>query len=160
MSKEKKSFFERLTGSMPENADNDYAGENNYNLSNAGSEEKYPGREEIYDTEDGQLAVDVFQGDNEVTIQSIVAGVKPDDLDISIDKDSVTIKGKRENNRLIERENAICQELYWGSFSRTVSLSDEMDPDNAEAVIKNGILTIRLPFAKKVKKQKIRVTEE
>ena len=160
MSKEKKSFFERLTGSMPENADNDYAGENNYNLSNAGSEEKYLGREEIYDTEDGQLAVDVFQGDNEVTIQSIVAGVKPDDLDISIDKDSVTIKGKRENNRLIERENAICQELYWGSFSRTVSLSDEMDPDNAEAVIKNGILTIRLPFAKKVKKQKIRVTEE
>ena len=160
MSKEKKSFFERLTGSMPENSDNDYAGENNYNLSNAGSEEKYLGREEIYDTEDGQLAVDVFQGDNEVTIQSIVAGVKPDDLDISIDKDSVTIRGKRENNRLIERENAICKELYWGSFSRTVSLSDEMDPDNAEAVIKNGILTIRLPFAKKVKKQKIRVTEE
>ena len=145
---------------MPENADNDYAGENNYNLSNAGSEEKYLGREEIYDAEDGQLAVDVFQGDNEVTIQSIVAGVKPDDLDISIDKNSVTIRGKRENNRLTKRENAVCQELYWGSFSRKVSLSDEMDPDNAEAVIKNGILTIRLPFAKKIQKQKIRVTEE
>lgn len=161
MSKDKRSFFERLTGSMPENTGNDYTGENDYNLSNAGSEEKrYPSREDDYDTEDGQLAVDVFQGDNEVIIQSIVAGVKPDDLDISIDKDSVTIKGKRANNRLTERENALVQELYWGKFSRTVSLSDEMDPDNAEAVIKNGILTIRLPFAKKIQKQKIRVTEE
>lgn len=161
MSKEKKSFFERLTGSVPENTGNGYDDENNYNLSNAGSEEKnYSSREDDYNAEDGQLAVDVFQGDNEVIIQSIVAGVKPDDLDISIDKDSVTIRGKRENNRLTERENAVCQELYWGSFSRTVSLSDEMDPDNAEAVIKNGILTIKLPFAKKIKKQKIRVTEE
>lgn len=161
MSKEKRSFFEKLTGSMPENADNDYAEENSYNLSNADSEEKkYSSRENDYDTEDGQLAVDVFQSDNEVIIQSIVAGVKPDDLDISIDKDSVAIRGKRENNRLTERENAICQELYWGSFSRTVSLPDEMDSENAEAVIKNGILTIRLPFAKKFKKQKIRVTEE
>ena len=89
-----------------------------------------------------------------------MAGVKPDDLDISINKDSVTIRGKRENNRLIEKENALCQELYWGGFSRTVSLSDEMDSENAEAAIKNGILTIRLPFAKKIQKQKIRVTEE
>lgn len=161
MSKDKRSFFERLTGSVPEDMGNNYTGENDYNLSNAGSEEKkYPAREDDYDTEDGQLAVDVFQGDNEVVIQSIVAGVKPDDLDISIDKDSVTIKGKRTSNRLTERENALVQELYWGSFSRTVSLSDEMDSDNAEAVIKNGILTIRLPFAKKFQKQKIRVTEE
>lgn len=159
MSKEKKSFFERLTGSMPENTD--YAEEGNYNLSRADSEEKkYPPKEDVYDAEGGQLAVDVFQGDNEIIIRSIVAGVKPDDLDISIDKDSVSIKGKRESNRLTERENALVQELYWGSFSRTVSLSDEMDPDNAEATTKNGILTIKIPFAKKIQKQKIRVTEE
>ena len=147
MSKEKKSFFERLTGSAPENTD--YIEEKNYSA-----------QEDIYDTEDGQLAVDVFQGDNEVTIQSIVAGVKPDDLDISINKDSVTIRGKRESNRLTDRETALVQELYWGGFSRTISLSDEMDSENAEATTKNGILTIRLPFAKKIKKQKIRVTEE
>src|SRR3990167_8423195 len=98
MSKEKKSFFERLTGSEPENAD--YEGGGNYNLSNIGSEEK------TYDEEDGQLAVDVFQGENEVIIQSIVAGVKPDDLDISINKDSVTIRGKRESNRLTEKKVA------------------------------------------------------
>ena len=156
MSKEKKSFFERLTGSVPENMD-----DSGYDAPAAKSEEdSFIEKEEDYGEENGQLAVDVFQGDNEVTIQSIVAGVKPDDLDISIDKNSVTIRGKRENNRLTERENAICQELYWGGFSRTISLSDEMDSENAEATIKNGILTIRLPFAKKFQKQKIRVTEE
>lgn len=159
MSKEKKSFFERLTGLAPENED--YTEGNNYNLSGESSEEeKYPSAEEVYDAEEGQLAVDVMQGDNEIIIQSIVAGVKPDDLDISIDKDSVSIRGKRESNRLAERENALCQELYWGGFSRTVSLSDEINSENAEATIKNGILTIRLPFAKKIKKQKIRVQEE
>ena len=156
MSKEKKSFFERLTGSVPENMD-----DSGYDIPAVKDEEKsFIERENDYDAEDGQLAVDVFQNDNEVIIQSIVAGVKPDDLDISIDKNSVTIRGKRENNRLTKRENAVCQELYWGGFSRTVSLSDEMDSENAEAAIKNGILTIRLPFAKKIQKQKIRVTEE
>ena len=89
-----------------------------------------------------------------MTIQSIVAGVKPDDLDISINKDSVTIRGKRESNRLTDRETALVQELYWGGFSRTISLSDEMDSENAEATTKNGILTIRLPFAKKSKNKK------
>ena len=152
MSKEKKSFFEKLTGSMPENAD--YEEDGGYNPSNADI-----GRESI-DDEEGQLAVDVFQGENEVIIQSIVAGVKPDDLDISINKDSVTIRGKRESNRLIEKEDAVCQELYWGGFSRTISLSDEVDSENAEAAIKNGILTIRLPFIRKAPIKKIRVQEE
>src|SRR3989344_3220348 len=152
MSKEKKSFFERLTGSAPENAN--YAEGGNYDLSNADTDGGG------IDDEDGQLAVDVFQDKNEVIIQSIVAGVKPDDLDISIDKDSVTIKGKRESNRLADKENAICQELYWGGFSRTISLSDEMYSENAEATIKNGILTIRLPFARKIQTKKIRVQEE
>ena len=152
MSKEKKSFFERLTGSDPENADYEEGG--NYGLSNIGSEEK------TYDEEEGQLAVDVFQGENEVIIQSIVAGVKPDDLDISINKDSVAIRGKRESNRLTEKKDAVCQELYWGGFSRTISLSDEIDSENAEASTKNGILTIRLPFLRKAPVKKIRVQEE
>src|SRR3989344_4693233 len=152
MSKEKKSFFERLTGSDQENTD--YEKDDNYDLSSIGSEEK------TYDEEDGQLAVDVFQGKNEIIIQSIVAGVKPDDLDISIDKDSVTIRGKRESNRLVEKEDAVCQELYWGGFSRTISLSEEIDAENSEASTKNGILTIRLPFLRKAPVKKIRVQEE
>jgi len=152
MSKEKKTFFEKLTGLTPENAD--YEEDGGYNQSNADI-----GRESV-DDEEGQLAVDVFQGENEVIIQSIVAGVKPDDLDISINKDSVTIRGKRESNRLMEKEDAVCQELYWGGFSRTISLSDEIDAENSEASAKNGILTIRLPLARKIQTKKIRVQEE
>jgi len=164
MLKEKRSFFEKLTGTSPA----DYAEENNYDLSGSNNilgNNNDSTEEKVYDNNDdndndGQLAVDVFQGENEVIIQSIVAGVRPEDLDISIDKDSVSIRGKRERNRLTDRETALCQELYWGSFSRTISLSDEIDSENAEAVTKNGVLTIRLPLARKTQVKKIRVTEE
>lgn len=163
MLKEKRSFFEKLTGT----SSGDYAEEDNYNLPNKNdleSENDYSAQKENSYIEnsddDGQLAIDVFQGENEVIIQSIVAGVKPEDLDISIDKNSVSIRGRRERNRLTDRETSLCQELYWGGFSRSVSLSDEIDPENADAVTKNGILTIRLPLVRKTQTKKLRVVEE
>jgi len=162
MLKEKRSFFEKLTGTSPE----DYTEENNYDLparNDTLNENDYLAKEKVYDDngdDDGQLAIDVFQSENEVIIQSIVAGVKPEDLDISIDKNSVSIRGRRERNRLTDREASLCQELYWGGFSRTIDLSDEIDPENAEAVTKNGILTIRLPLVRKTQTKKLRVVEE
>src|SRR5574343_413989 len=102
MSKDKRTFFERLTGSIPEDMD-----ESGYGAPAVKNEESgFLEKGEDYDEENDQSAVDVFQGKNEIIIQSIVAGVKPDDLDVSINKDSVVIKGKRENNRLTEKENA------------------------------------------------------
>lgn len=164
MLKEKRSFFEKLTGT----SSGDYAEENNFNLSdesemereNDYSAQKETSCDENGDDDDGQLAIDVFQGENEIIIQSIVAGVKPEDLDISIDKNLISIKGRRERNRLTDRETPLCQELYWGGFSRSVSLSDEIDPENADAVTKNGILTIRLPLVRKTQTKKLRVVEE
>lgn len=163
MLKEKRSFFEKLTGT----SSSDYAEENNFNLSDENNMERendYSAQKETsYDEnndDDGQLAIDVFQGENEVLIQSIVAGVKPEDLDISIDKNLISIKGRRERNRLTDRETPLCQELYWGGFSRSISLSDEIDPENADAVTKNGILTIRLPLVRKTQTKKLRVVEE
>lgn len=163
MLKEKRSFFEKLTGTSSE----DSAEENNYDLSeknNFDNDNDYSVQEKNIsdnnDDDDGQLAVDVFQSENEVIIQSIVAGVKPEDLDISIDKNSVSIRGRRERNRITDREASLCQELYWGGFSRTIDLSDEIDSENAEAVTKNGILTIRLPLVRKIQTKKLRVVEE
>ncbi len=163
MLKEKRSFFEKLTGT----SSGDYAEENNFNLSNESEMERendYSAQKETScdenDDDDGQLAIDVFQGENEIIIQSLVAGVKPEDLDISIDKNLISIKGRRERNRLTDRETPLCQELYWGGFSRSVSLSDEIDPENADAVTKNGILTIRLPLVRKTQTKKLRVAEE
>ena len=69
--------------------------------------------------EEGELSVDVYQNPNEIVIKTMVAGVKPEDLDVSISRDMVTAKGKRENERIVADDDYFHKELYWGSFSRT-----------------------------------------
>jgi HSP20 family molecular chaperone IbpA len=78
-------------------------------------------------------------------IKTIVAGVKPEDLDISISRDMVTIRGKREEVREVSDEDYFHRELYWGSFSRTILLPEEIDVEAAEASERHGLLTVRLP---------------
>lgn len=97
------------------------------------------------DSEDGHLTVDVFQGGKDIIIQSTVAGTDPKDIDVSITKDMVTIKGHRASEEKIKSSDYYHRELYWGSFSRSIILPEEIDPDGAKASIKNGVLTIRLP---------------
>lgn len=106
---------------------------------------------------EGQLVVDVYQGASEIVIKSTVAGVKPEDLDITITNDMVTIKGKREKDEEIKTENYFYQECYWGSFSRSIILPEDIDAEKAEAALKNGILTIRLPKLEKTKTKKLQV---
>ena len=96
----------------------------------------------------------------EIIIKTMVAGVKPEDLDVSITRDMVTIKGKREDSRRIENENFFFQELYWGSFSRSILLPQEIDTDEAEATMKSGILTIKLPKIDKERVQKVKIKGE
>jgi HSP20 family protein len=86
-----------------------------------------------------------------------VAGVKPDDLQINITRDMVTIKGKREENREVTDGEYFHKELYWGSFSRVVMLPQEIDPEEAEAIEKHGLLIIRLPKLDKEKQTKLKV---
>lgn len=107
--------------------------------------------------EEGQLTIDVYQTPSDVVIKSTIAGVKPEDIDISITNDMVTIKGKRTKDEKIEAEDYYYQELYWGAFSRSVILPVEVDTDRTKADIKNGILTIKLPKTEKVKTKKIQV---
>jgi HSP20 family protein len=104
--------------------------------------------------------VDVYQTPTDIIIQTIVAGIKPDDLDVTLTQDMVTIKGKREDSRRLEKENFFYQELYWGSFSRSILLPQEVDPDEAEATLKNGLLTIKLPKLDKERVQKIKIKGE
>ncbi len=108
-------------------------------------------------TEDGQLAVDVFQTKDNVVIQSTIAGVKPEDLDISIANDMVTIKGKRSRVEEVKSEDYFYQECYWGSFSRSLSLPIEIDVDKARADLKDGVLTLVLPKASRARTKKIKV---
>jgi len=107
--------------------------------------------------EEGQLTIDVYQSPSDIVIKSTIAGVNPEDIDISITNDMVTIRGKRTKDEKIETENYYYQELYWGGFSRSVILPVEVEADKAKATIKNGILTIKLPKSEKVKTKKIKV---
>ncbi len=105
---------------------------------------------------EGQLSVDVYQTPDYIVIQAMVAGIKPDLVEISISRDMVTIKGNREQ---IFEEGAdfFHQELYWGSFSRTITLPEEIDVDLADATEKYGLLTLRLPKMDKHRQTRVKV---
>lgn len=107
--------------------------------------------------QEGELTVDVYQTADTVVIKAMIAGVRPEDLDISITRDLVTIRGKREEERTITEEDFIMKELYWGSFSRAIALPVEIDVDEAEAIEKHGLLILKLPKLDKKKKSKLKV---
>ena len=107
---------------------------------------------------EGQLTVDVFQTKNDLVIQSAIAGIKSEDLDISIENDVLIIKGNREKSKE-EEQDYFTQECYWGLFSRKIILPVEVDPSRIAAIMKQGILTIRLPKIEREKKRKVIVKE-
>ncbi len=113
----------------------------------------------IADSE-GQLVLDVYQTEKEIVIKSTLAGVIPEDLDVMITNDMLTIKGLREKDEEIPESDYYYQECYWGPFSRSVILPTEVESDQIKAGLKNGILTIRLPKSEKIKTKKISVTME
>lgn len=120
-------------------------------------EEKTKDNKEKWFESEGQLAVDVYQTDEELIIQSAIAGVKPEELDITTQGDVVIIKGFREKPAEGENGNYFCQECWWGPFSRQIILPVEADPARSKAIIKEGILTIRMPKIEKEKEKKIAV---
>ena len=183
----KKSFFQLLTGREPENDDEEYEKRYKEILTSAGNtstknhtkteipvakqdkkasnlkvnfEHEEEGLPSEALAEEGQLTIDVYQTTDEMVIKSTIAGVKQDDLDITIATDMVTIQGSRRKDENISPEDYYYQELYWGTFSRSILLPQEIDSDEAEATIKNGLLTIKLPKMDKAKVQKLRVKNE
>ncbi|MFA5024411.1 MAG: Hsp20/alpha crystallin family protein [Patescibacteria group bacterium] len=93
---------------------------------------------------EGQLAIDVFQTDKKIIIKSTIAGVKPEDLKISLHHDLLTIKGHRSIKEEVKDEDYLYRECYWGSFSRSIILPAEVDGKRVEAELENGVLTITL----------------
>lgn len=106
---------------------------------------------------DGQLTIDMYQTEGEIVIKSTIAGVKPEDIDVSINNDMITIRGARHMEEEVSEDRYYYQECYWGSFSRSVVLPVDVLSDKVEASLKNGILTVRLPKADVNKVKKIQV---
>ena len=106
---------------------------------------------------EGELAVDVYETDEEIVIQATIAGVNPEDLDVAIENDVVKITGERTNTQEEEGKNYFYQECYWGAFSRQIILPSEVDGGRAEASMKGGVFTLRLPKIERKKLRKIKV---
>ncbi|OGY41338.1 MAG: hypothetical protein A2Y67_01195 [Candidatus Buchananbacteria bacterium RBG_13_39_9] len=117
--------------------------------------------EEQWFTEDfeGQLAVDVFQTDDNVIVKSTIAGVKPEDLEIYLHNDLLTIRGKRSQEHEEEKADYYYKECYWGGFSRSIILPVEVQADKVEATLKNGILKIVMPKARKSRLINVQIKE-
>ncbi|MCK4891241.1 MAG: Hsp20/alpha crystallin family protein, partial [Candidatus Pacebacteria bacterium] len=106
------------------------------------------------------LTVDVYKTKDLIVIKSIIGGVRPEDLDVSITSDMVTIKGKRNNPDNVVSDDYYYQECFWGNFSRSIILPNDIKTEGVEAMIKNGILTIKLPKIEKNSSMKIEVKSE
>ena len=100
--------------------------------------------------EEAQLAVDVYETHDAIVIKTMTAGVKKEDLEITVSRETITIRGRRENDSRSYQNEYHIQELYWGSFSRTIDLPDEVEIEQASATEHHGLVTIKLPkFDKK-----------
>ena len=160
MTKHKKSFFERLTGGI-RLSDEDKAEKmahgplvHRMEDSEIATPESWASQEE---EAEGELALDVYQTPSEIIVQTFVAGVKPEDLEINITRDMLTLRGRREESHVTKGQDFFSKELYWGAFSRTISLPQEVEPEDAEAIERHGLLTIRLPKIDKNKQSQLKV---
>ena len=99
----------------------------------------------------------MFQDENNIYIESPVAGVEPDDVDVAITPESVVVRGKRHKKERVKKDDYLYQECFWGSFSRSVILPQEIDPDKASASLKNGVLKVTLPKVNRSKSKNIKV---
>ena len=150
MSKDKRSFFEKLTGTMRMEEEE------------ATPIKKIKGEEagswlDEESEKDAELSVDVYQTSDMIIVKSMIAGVRPEDLDVSITRDMVTIKGTREEEKVSKEDDYYARELYWGSFSRSIILPAEVDVEGADAIEKHGLLVIRLPKVDKNRQTRLRV---
>jgi HSP20 family protein len=151
--KDKRSFLEKLTGSVRLDDDMEEDENVSYPAKEVGNKASWMEEE----AEEGQLTVDVYETPNDIIIKTMVAGVKPEDLDISITREMVTIRGKREEDRSTSSDDYFHRELYWGAFSRTIVLPKEVDIEEADAIEKYGLLILKLPKLDKNKEARLKV---
>lgn len=162
----KRSFFERLSGSHSSNDTFDTFDDElpvatlpkkeTGTRANISTNKPFPLDEDVLGSE-GQLPVDVHQTAGDIIIRAFVAGVRPDELNISISRDMVEISGSRNEREQVAGPDYFTRELFWGSFSRTILLPQEIDVEASSAGAKDGLLTIILPRLDKAKQTKLRV---
>ncbi len=170
----KPSFLERLTGGVSASEydrilddEHEFGTDDPTPRSGGGNfaDEQESWHDDAQDSHDaapleGELPVDMYQTNDAIVIRALVAGVSPSDLDIAITRDMVTIKGMREEYQEASDDNYFHRELFWGSFTRTLLLPEEVIIDEADAQEKHGMLEIRLPKLDKNRSTQLRVKSQ
>jgi len=168
----KLSFLERLTGSKNDSDyekisdDEQFTEDDDMQELEVSADDDY--QEEVEwseedpefntdEPQEGELPVDMYQTDDYIIIRALVGGITPSELDVSITRDLVTIRGTREEVQETEDENYFHRELFWGSFSRSLPLPEEVILEEAEAQEKHGLLEIRLPKVDKQRSTKLKI---
>ena len=109
---------------------------------------------------EGQLALDVYQTPTEIVILAPIAGVKMNDISVTVTEDVLTIKGKRYLEFNIPDEDYLTQECFWGDFSRSIVLPSSADTSKINAGMKDAVLKISIPRTERTKTRLIRIKTE
>ncbi len=166
----KPSFLDRLTGNVKQddydrvlNDDHSFGAETDEPVDEYAEDDRDSWQDEPiteHAPQEGELPVDMYQTRDAIVIRALVAGVSPNDLDIAITRDMVTIRGLREEYQESADDNYYHRELFWGSFSRTLLLPEEVVIDEADAQEKHGLLEIRLPKLDKNRSTQLKVKSQ
>lgn len=103
------------------------------------------------------VPIDMYHTPEAVVVKAVLPGVKPEDVDITITGNTLTIKGEVKTEKDVRREDYLYQERRYGAFSRSVDLPSGLETDKAEATFEHGILTLTIPKAEEVKPKVIKV---
>ncbi len=159
----KRSFFERLTGTINIDDDEIEAMEDSQkkSIQHAAHSEaaSHQNSSSWLDEQagEGELAIDVYETPDDIIVRTMIPGVKKEDVDVALTRDAITVRGQRKEDKTISEQSFHFRELYWGAFSRTIQLPHEVDVDRAEATESQGVLTIKLPRINKGRQTKLRV---
>ncbi len=105
----------------------------------------------------GSVPVDIYQQDGNLVVKAPMPGVKPEDIDVTVVGDTLTIKGETRQEQEIKEENVVRRERRFGAFSRTVALPTPVDTSKASATYENGVLTLTLPVTEAARPKEIKV---
>ena len=103
------------------------------------------------------LALDVFESVDDVTVKASLPGITPQEVDISITGDVLTIKGEKSEEKEEKQGNYHLRERRYGAFQRSVSLPAAVQADKADAIFENGVLTLTLPKVEEIKPKSIKI---
>jgi HSP20 family molecular chaperone IbpA len=158
----KKSFFEKLTGSIKFNSeegefdtvDGEYL-ESEEDLYKEIEDEDED--ENSYEEEIGELSIDMYQINGSIIIKTMVAGIQKSEIDITLTRDQIIIEGSRKDDPEGKIDESYYEELFWGSFERTINLPEEIDIELAEAHESHGLLTLVLPLVDRNRQARLKI---